>query len=234
MTLIPKTIGVQEQTCPPSQHHFKFQVHLDSKGPWTDYTLQTLQPLKSVSPSLQEAMSHPPMEELLLPSTGQRHTVICYGLKTTGLELVDEIVQIGGTVGQANLFSQYIVPATRRIHPDMTKIISLQVLDDGKGLQDLQSNTLMDTIDERSALENFLSWLEEVKGNTDGIILANYDSNSLEIPVLLIALRRHSLTDCFKHIVIGFCNTYAIFLADLKIRNYTLQALYEQFIGRQA
>nr|CAD7400702.1 unnamed protein product [Timema cristinae] len=153
-------------------------------------------PLMSVSPSLQEAMSHPPMEELLLPSTGQRHTVVCYALKTTGLELVDEI----------------------------TKVLKTGIS---------RSNTMMDTVDERSALENFLSWLEEVKGNTDGIILANYDSNSLEIPVLLIALRRHSLTDCFKHIVIGFCNTYTIFLADLKIRHYTLQAFYEQFIGRR-
>nr|CAD7260575.1 unnamed protein product [Timema shepardi] len=181
----------------------------------------------------QEAMSHPPMEEHLLPSSGQRHRVVCYDLETTGLELVDEIIQIGGSVDQARIFSKYIVPATRRVHPDAARIIGLQVVDGGKGLKDLRDNSLVDAVDEGSGLEEFLHWLEEVRGDVDRIILASHGAIFLDIPVLLIALRRRNLTDRFKQIVSGFCDTYAIFQADLKIRKYTLQSLYEQFIGRR-
>nr|CAD7450863.1 unnamed protein product [Timema bartmani] len=220
-------------------------------------------------------MSHPPMEEHLLPSSGQRHAVVCFDLETTGLELVDEIVQIGGSVGQARVFSKYIVPATRKVHPVAAKIIGLQVLDGGKGLLDLRDNTLVNTVDERSGLEEFLHWLKEVRGDADGIILASHGAIFLDIPVLLTALRRNNLTDRFKQgsqeeqphrplqtgewqlaifldipvllralrrnnltdrfkqIVSGFCDTYAIFQADLNIRKYTLQNIYEKFIGRR-
>ncbi|CAG2062141.1 unnamed protein product [Timema podura] len=303
-------------------------------------------PEERVSLSLQEAMSHPPMEEhLLLPSSGQRHVVACFDLETTGLELVDEIVQIGGSVGQDRVFSKYIVPATRKVHPVAARIIGLQVLDGGKGLLDLRDNTLVNTVDESSGLEEFLLWLEEVRGDADGIILASHGAIFLDIPVLLralrrnnltdrfkqeeqpyrplqtgecqvvifldisvlltalrrnnltdrfkqeeqphrplqtgewldisvlltalrrnnltdrfkkeeqphrplqtgegqvaifldisvllTALRRNNLTDRFKQIVNGFCDTYAIFQADLNIRNYTLQSIYEKFIGRR-
>nr|CAD7571254.1 unnamed protein product [Timema californicum] len=158
---------------------------------------------------LLEAMSHPPMEEHLQPSSGQRHRVVCYDLETTGLELVDEIIQIGGSVDQARIFSKYIVPATRRVHPDAARIIGLQVVDGGKGLKDLRDNSLVDAVDEGSGLEEFLHWLEEVRGDVDGIILASHGAIFLDIPVLLIALRRRNLTDRFK------------------------QSLYEQFIGRR-
>nr|CAD7408672.1 unnamed protein product [Timema poppensis] len=182
---------------------------------------------------LLEAMSHPPMEEHLLPSSGQRHRVVCYDLETTGLELVDEIIQIGGSVDQSRIFSKYIVPATRRVHPDAARIIGLQVVEGGKGLKDLRDNSLLDAVDEGSGLEEFLHWLEEVRGDVDGIVLASHGAIFLDIPVLLIALRRRNLTDRFKQIVSGFCDTYAIFRADLKIKKYTLQSLYEQFIGRR-
>jgi DNA polymerase III epsilon subunit-like protein len=74
---------------------------------------------------------HPPTEEHL-PPWCKNCLVISYDLETTGLSSEDEIIQIGAyTYSPANHqtsdFSQFILPATRSIHPDAASVIGLEV-----------------------------------------------------------------------------------------------------------
>ena len=82
----------------------------------------------------QQAMKdviHPPTEEYLPPGC-KNCLVVSYDLETTGLSSDDEIIQIGAyTYSSANrrpsFFNQFILPATRTIHPNAASLIGLEV-----------------------------------------------------------------------------------------------------------
>jgi DNA polymerase III epsilon subunit-like protein len=74
---------------------------------------------------------YPPKEERL-PQECKNCLVVSYDLETTGLSTDDEIVQIGAyTYHSANHrtsdFSQFILPATRTIHPNAASVVGLEV-----------------------------------------------------------------------------------------------------------
>jgi DNA polymerase III epsilon subunit-like protein len=74
---------------------------------------------------------YPPKEERL-PRGTKNCLVISYDLETTGLSSDDEIIQIGAythippTCNPSD-FSQFIWPATKKIHPEAAAKIGLEV-----------------------------------------------------------------------------------------------------------
>jgi hypothetical protein len=79
-----------------------------------------------------------------------------------------------------------------------------------------------------STLTDFLAWLEEVKGSSDGIILAYHDNDKHNvIPFLMETLAQYKMTEAFFDLVKGFINCYAVAstLEELKERSMTLRSL---------
>lgn len=163
-----------------------------------------------------------------------KYKVVVYDLETTGKSLIDEICHIGcyaakqpeskkpvdetkpveenGDVRKINeMYSQYIMPH-RNLSFSARNAYGLVVvsLDYQRMLRDINTGKLLKTKSEISALKDWMKWLEEVKGDSDGIILVHHahdQSRDLNVPLLLLSLARYNLTSQFSNIVKGFCNS---------------------------
>lgn len=115
-------------------------------------------------------------------------------------------------------YSQYIMPH-RNLSFSARNAYGLVVvsLDYQRMLRDIHTGRLLKTKSEISALKDWMKWLEEVKGDSDGIILVHHahdQSRDLHVPLLLLSLGRYNLITQFSNIVKGFCNSVNV-ISDL-------------------
>lgn len=69
----------------------------------------------------------------------------------------------------------------------------------------------MKTKSEVSALTDFLTWLESIRGDAiDGIILVYHEPRKVIPAVLIESLKRYNLLERFKQIVKGFVNGFNV------------------------
>lgn len=72
-------------------------------------------------------------------------------------------------------------------------------------LKDMKTMKTLKTKSEYSTLTEFMEWLKEVKGSSDGVLLGFHDNkNQAVTPFLMEALERYKMTDDFFDIVKGF------------------------------
>lgn len=180
---------------------------------------------------------HPPTEEHLPPGC-KNCLVISYDLETTGLSWDDEIIQIGAyTYSPSNhrtsFFNQFILPATRTIHPNAASLIGLEVRTGS--LYDSRTNTIVPTVSETEGLVRFLNWLTSLQDGYNGVVLVSHGAIFLDIPVLIRAVQRASMTENFFQVVKGFCDSNAIFQEDKSTRyeSLSLQHLYRTIVGER-
>jgi hypothetical protein len=97
-----------------------------------------------------------------------------------------------------------------------------RVLKEAKGMKTLRTKS------EYATLCEFMDWLKEVKGRTDGVLLAFHDNNRDQVtPFLMDALMKYKLADQFFEIVSGFVNVckYAEKHEETKKRSVALRTL---------
>ena len=95
-------------------------------------------------------------------------------------------------------------------------------------LKDTNTMKSIHTKSEYSAMNDFISWLNEQKGQSEGVILAYHDSGVDRVtPFLMEALERYKLTDEFFKTVRGFvnCATLASTHPDVKGKSLALRSL---------
>ncbi|KAJ8924456.1 hypothetical protein NQ315_007253 [Exocentrus adspersus] len=151
--------------------------------------------------------------------TGKYH-LVGWGIDTTGRRLIDEIVQIAGFTPTSK-FSQYIMPFAD-LNPMYSRRHNIRVINMPRyrRLKDLKTSQFVKTKSEISALQDFLQWLESVKGeDVDGIILIYHEVRKAAPGMLLEALRRYQLVERFSKVVKGFANGFNI--AQTKCANTT-------------
>lgn len=165
-----------------------------------------------------------------------RYRLVGWAVDTTGRRLIDEICQIAAYTPDSK-FSQYIMPFSdirliyRRRH-------SIRVINMGRYrmLKDLRTNKFVKTKSEISALTDFVTWLEQVKGDaTDGIILLFHDVHKYTPAMLLESLRRHSLAERFSKVVKGFSNCYDISQDKCAntTKSYTLRTMSKVLLNKE-
>lgn len=67
---------------------------------------------------------------------------------------------------------------------------------------------MLKTKSEVSALTDFLHFLKEAKGNSDGVILVCHEAaRKVLIPLFLESLRRYNLLDDLEQVVVAFANS---------------------------
>jgi len=79
-------------------------------------------------------------------------------------------------------------------------------------LKDTRSMKTLKTKSEYSTLTDFIEWLKEAKGESDGLILLYHDNNKQNVtPFLIEALERYKMSEEFFKIVKGFVNCVHVF-----------------------
>lgn len=167
------------------------------------------------------------------------YRVVGWDLDFSGRRLVDEILQIAAWTPEKE-FSLYVMPSrdlnltTRRRHK--LKIVTIQRY---RVLKHIKSNKPIKTKSEVSGLQDFIAWLEEVKGDAkDGIILVFHEALNSCPALLLHCLGRYphyNLLERFKAVVAGFANGFAI--AESKcakaVTHFNLRTLSNTLLGKE-
>lgn len=149
-----------------------------------------------------------------------KYRLVGWGIDTTGSRLIDEIVQIASYTPDSH-FSQYIMPFAD-LNPVYSRRHGIRIVNTirYRRLRDLNTREYLKTKSEISTLQDFLQWLEKVKGDdVDGIVLVYYEIRKFSPGMFLESLKRYDLLDRFSKIVKGFVNVFNI--AKAKCANTT-------------
>lgn len=164
------------------------------------------------------------------------YQIVGWDMDTTGKKVIDEICQIAGYTPSSS-YAQYVMPY-KDLDPPATKRHSMKVVTMGKFrvLRNTKTNKVLKAKSEVSALTEFLSWLESVKGDAiDGIILVYHEPRKVIPAILLESLKRYNLLDRFKQTVKGFANGFNV--AEVKCtsteRAFTLRALSRTLFNKE-
>ncbi|XP_012219320.1 maternal protein exuperantia [Linepithema humile] len=164
------------------------------------------------------------------------YCLVGWDMDTTGKKVIDEICQIAAYT-RSTTYSQYVMPY-KDLNPTAIKRHSMKVVTNGKFrvLRNSKTNEVIKSKSEVSALTEFLSWLESVKGNTDGVILVYHEPRKVIPAMLLESLKKYDLVDRFKQTVKGFANGFNI--AEEKCANsahiYSLRTLSRTLLKKEA
>lgn len=165
-----------------------------------------------------------------------KYRLVGWGIDTTGSRLIDEIVHIASYTPESQ-FSQYIMPFA-----DLNNIYSrrhgIRIVNTirYRRLKDLNSREYLKTKSEISALQDFLQWLEKVKGDdVDGIILVYYELRKFSPGMFLEALKRCQLLDSFSKIVKGFANGFNITKAKCvnTTKTYSIRVMSKVLLNKE-
>nr|CAD7462342.1 unnamed protein product [Timema tahoe] len=99
-----------------------------------------------------------------------------------------------------------------------------------------KNDKILKTKSEISALNDFLHWLEELRGkDLDGVLLVSHEPRKCAPALLLESLRRYNLVDRFMAVVKGFVNSYTI--AELKcaktVKSFSLRTLSKVLLDKE-
>jgi len=143
-----------------------------------------------------------------------KYVIVSYDLDTTGRRLLDEICQIGAhyntekdATGES--YTQYVMPHSNP-KPPAVRAFGISVVNIGRSrmLKDIHTGKVLKTKLEISALQDFLTWLETAKGDSEGIILVSHEQDRrVLVPLLIQSMERYNLIPQFSNLVKGFCNS---------------------------
>lgn len=164
------------------------------------------------------------------------YRLVGWDMDATGRKLIDEICQIAGYT-PSSTYAQYVMPF-KDLNPPARKRHNMRVVTIGKYrmLKDSKTNKMLKTKSEISALTDFLTWLESVKGDAvDGIILVYHEPRKVIPAMLLESLKKFNLLDRFKQTVKGFANGFNI--AEAKwantVRAFSLRTLSRVILNKE-
>jgi len=194
------------------------------------YTSKIIEKAKTMAPvAAEETIS------ASTPSTGPNYKVACIALDLTGRKLIDEICHIGAYFPPDKTFSQYVMPH-RNVSRSASHTFGIKIFTSFgryRALKDVKTMKTLKTKSEYSTLTDFMEWLKEIKGTSDGLLLAFHDNkNQTVTPFLMGALERYKMTDDFFKVVKGFvcCQDVAEDNPDHKAKPITIRALAKRLL----
>ncbi|XP_076292454.1 maternal protein exuperantia [Lasioglossum baleicum] len=185
---------------------------------------------------IENGKASPPRKPCAAGVNPGNYQIVGWDMDTTGKKVIDEICQIAGYTPSSS-YSQYVMPY-KDLDPPAMKRHSMKVVTMGKFrvLRHTKTNKVIKAKSEVSALTEFLTWLESVKGDaTDGIILVYHELRKVIPAILLESLKRYNLLERFKQTVKGFANGFNV--AEVKCtsadRAFTLRALSKTLFNHE-
>ncbi|XP_055614429.1 maternal protein exuperantia [Uranotaenia lowii] len=147
------------------------------------------------------------------PLPGGRYTLIGIDIDTTGRRLIDEIVQISAYTPD-HQYSQYIMPLMN-LNPAARQRHQVRVITVGffRMLKSMQTYRVVKTKTEVSALNEFISWLEQRASEdegSDGVVLIYHEQRKFVPYMVIEALKKYNLLDRFTKTVKSFANGFKL------------------------
>lgn len=170
------------------------------------------------------------------PLPNGRYTLIGIDIDTTGRRLIDEIVQISAYTPE-HQYSQYIMPLMN-LNPAARQRHQVRVITVGffRMLKSMQTYRVVKTKTEVSALNEFITWLEErlrEDEGSDGVVLIYHEQRKFVPYMVIEALKKYNLLDRFTATVKSFANGFK--LAEQKctktIKYFSIRQLADLVIG---
>jgi len=170
------------------------------------------------------------------------YQVVTWDLDTTGRRLIDEICQVAGFYvhnGSDREFSQYVMPH-KNPNPGARRSFGIKVASMGRYrmLKEVETGKILKTKSEVSALQDFISWLEEAKEitKTEGIVLVCHEpARKVLVPLFMESLRRYGLFESFGQVVVAFANSVKVvekYAGDSgKVTSYSLRSLCKTILN---
>jgi hypothetical protein len=174
----------------------------------------------------------------VLSETRPNYRVVAFALDLTGKKLIDEICHISACHEDGSSFDQYIM-TYRDISRSSIRSHGIRIftmLGKYRVLKDTTTMKSIHTKSEYSALNDWIQWLSEQKGSSEGVVLAYHDNGMSKVtPFLMEALERYKLTDEFFKYVKGFVNCCNIASShpDVKGRSLALRSLARRLLGEE-
>lgn len=164
------------------------------------------------------------------------YRLVGWGIDATGRKVIDEICQIAGYTPSSS-YVQCVMPY-RNLNQPAKKKHKMKIVTYGKCrmLKDTKANKILHTKSALSALNEFLSWLEVVKGDAaDGIVLVYHESREVIPAILLESLSKYKLLARFKKSVKGFVNVYTVAKAKCSsaLRTFSLRTLSPVLLNKK-
>lgn len=188
------------------------------------------------STTVENGKSSPPGKPAAVGIGPGNYHLVGWDMDTTGKKVIDEICQIAGYTPSSS-YSQYVMPY-KDLSPPAMKRHNMKVVTIGRFrvLKDSKTNKVLRTKSEVSALTDFLTWLESIRGDaTDGIILVYHEPRKVIPAMLLESLKKYNLLERFKQIVKGFANGFNV--AEVKcantVRAYSLRTLTRTLFNQE-
>lgn len=170
------------------------------------------------------------------PLPNGRYTLIGIDIDTTGRRLIDEIVQISAYTPE-HQHSQYIMPLMN-LNPAARQRHQVRVITVGffRMLKSMQTYRVVKTKTEVSALNEFITWLEDrlrEDEGSDGVVLIYHEQRKFVPYMVIEALKKYALLDRFTATVKSFANGFK--LAEQKctktIKYFSIRQLADLVIG---
>lgn len=165
-----------------------------------------------------------------------RYTLVGIDIDTTGRRLIDEIVQISAYTPE-HQYAQYIMPLMN-LNPAARQRHQVRVITVGffRMLKSMQTYRVVKTKTEVSALNEFISWLEDrlrEDPGSDGVVLIYHEQRKFVPYMVIEALKKYNLLDRFTAVVKSFANGFK--LAEQKctktIKYFSIRQLADLVIG---
>lgn len=147
------------------------------------------------------------------PLPAGRYTLIGIDIDTTGRRLIDEIVQISAYTPE-HQYSQYIMPLMN-LNPAARQRHQVRVITVGffRMLKSMQTYRVVKTKTEVSALNEFITWLEQrhrEDEGSDGVVLIYHEQRKFVPYMVIEALKKYNLLDRFTNTVKSFANGFKL------------------------
>ncbi|XP_058459901.1 maternal protein exuperantia [Malaya genurostris] len=147
------------------------------------------------------------------PLPNGKYTLIGIDIDTTGRRLIDEIVQVSAYTPE-HQYSQYIMPLMN-LNPAARQRHQVRVITVGffRMLKSMQTYRVVKTKTEVSALNEFITWLEEryrEDEGSDGVVLIYHEQRKFVPYMMIEALKKYNLLDRFSATVKSFANGFKL------------------------
>jgi len=137
------------------------------------------------------------------------YKVISFAVDLTGKKTTDEICQIAAYLQPSKAYSQYVMPSCDiTMGGSKTHGVRVYVMfGKYRVLRNTWTRKLLKTKSLYSTMNEFLDWLKEMKGTSDGIILTYHDHNHVNVPYFLHkAVNTFKMAEDYAKVVKGVVN----------------------------